>query len=110
MKSLDRAQLRKAARFEALKRAFPLAAVQESSDKNREAPDTAPKGGGKPLVSNRRYDEAKKAGAAGRDGPAWPNDGSLAVNDTSHREAGLFGELFGEPNRGQIKETTPRNP
>ena len=88
--SREAATKRKAARTAALKLAFPLAAAHASNGKRVLAPDTAPLEGGRPRVSNRRHAENKKAGTASAAGPAWPNDLSLAMNDVSHREAGLF--------------------
>ena len=83
--SKEVAKKRKAARIDALKRVFPLDGCQASDGKKDRAPDTAPHGGGRPMISNRRYAETKRAGTASIDGPAWPNDGSLATNETSHR-------------------------
>ena len=96
--SKEAAKKRKAARIDALKRVFPLAGCQVSDGKQDRAPDIAPHGGGRPMISNRRHAETKKAGTANMDGPAWPNDGSLATNDTSHRSAGLFAVDTVNPN------------
>ena len=84
------ARKRKDARMQAIKDFVPLPAVAVEPAGKELAPDTAPRGGGRPDICNRRNRETKGREVNGHNGPAWPNDKSISLRDVSHRDAGLF--------------------
>ena len=96
------ARKRKVARMQAIKDFIPLPTVVAEPAGKEQAPDTAPRGGGKPDVCNRRYKETRGRKANGHNGPTWPNDKSISLRDVSHREAGLFAVDTVNPNAWSV--------
>ena len=68
------------------------------------SPDTAPAGGGIPKLINRRANERGSRCLLDAHSFAWPDDGSLSLLDTTHREAGFFACDTVNPNAGGAHE------
>ena len=76
--------------MQAIKDFVPTPTAATEAEGTEQAPDTAPRGGGRPEICNRRCSETKGLKLDGFNGPAWPNDKSISLSDWSHRKAGLF--------------------
>ena len=92
------ARKRKDARMRAMKDFLPVLDAGDEPAGKIQAPDTAPRGGGRPDICNRRYRETKGREANGHNGPAWPNDKTISLSDVSHRGAGFFAVDTVNPN------------
>ena len=102
----EAARKRKATRMQAIKSLLPLPAMVAEPSAKVQAPDTAPRGGGKPDVCNRRHNEIRGREVDGHNGPTWPNDKSISLSDVSHRKAGLFAIDTVNPNAWSAGRTT----
>ena len=87
--SKQAAQKRKAARMAAIRDFIPIPPDTQPLSIGQ-APTTAPRGGGTPVICNRRWKETKGRQIDGPNGPKWLSDQSISLSDTTHRDAGFF--------------------
>lgn len=83
----EAAKARKAKRLAEAKAKLQAAVGIDDAATPNGAPDTAPRGGGK---INRKANEQGNTSFANSNCWYWPDDASLPLADTSHREAGLW--------------------